>query len=289
MLYLCTQSDFYASDKLFEDECTDFESDFEMMPSYGTDEILARQLHVELNHETFAPSKDNESNSSLSSKEVPETKSEQQAYVNINDYKDVVRELSTKVNHDDQFFLVVRRGAPLSRTLSLWQRQSKKSNPTNVLRVKYNGDEGIDSGAIALEFLEKSVKEIRKVMFPGGSPVDSSYQVQCGNFRTCGEIIALPLAQGGPSPCFLEECSFETMFKEIDMLNIEEKHLTAKAVKLIKEITENCEQHVDLIVDHGYTGVVSQGKIEAIIRSVQVSFVSRRALYMKEFMIGLNV
>ena len=78
-------------------------------------------------------------------------------------------------------------------------------------------------------------------MFPGGSPVDSSYQVQCGNFRTCREIIALSLAQGGPPPCFLEECSFEAMFKEIDMLNIEEKHLTAKEVKLIKEITENCE------------------------------------------------
>ena len=64
------------------------------------------------------------------------------------------------------------------------------------------------------------------------------------------------------------------------MLNIEEKHLTPKGVKLIKEITENCEQHIDLIVDHGYTGVVSQGNIEAIIRSVQVSFgVSSSSLY----------
>ncbi len=40
----------------------------------------------------------------------------------INDYKDMVNLLSSKVKHEDQFFLTVRRNAPFSRVLSLWKR-----------------------------------------------------------------------------------------------------------------------------------------------------------------------
>lgn len=84
----------------------------------------------------------------------------------INTYEDVVKMLSTKVNHNEQFFLVTRRMAPFSRILSLWQRQAIKRHPTNVLKVHYAGEDGIDSGAISLEFLENSLQEMGKVMFP---------------------------------------------------------------------------------------------------------------------------
>ena len=63
-------------------------------------------------------------------------------------------------------------------------------------------------------------------MFPDGSPTDSIYYVQNGTFRTCGEIVAVSLAQGGPSPCFLEQCVYESMSKSIDMISIEESDLT---------------------------------------------------------------
>ena len=82
----------------------------------------------------------------------------------INTYEDVVKVLSTRVNHSDQFFLVIRRMPPFSRVLSLWQRQATKSHPTNVLRVRYAGEDGFDSGAIALEFFENSVQEMGKVV-----------------------------------------------------------------------------------------------------------------------------
>ena len=123
-------------------------------------------------------------------------------------YEDVVKVLSTRVNHSDQFFLVIRRMPPFSRVLSLWQRQATKSHPTNVLRVRYAGEDGIDSGAIALEFFENSVQEMGKVMFPDGKPIESTFHVQNGNFRTCGQIVSASLAQGGPPPCFLDESSY---------------------------------------------------------------------------------
>lgn len=52
-------------------------------------------------------------------------------------YKDVVEELASKVNQSEQFFIVARRNAPLSRILKLWQRQASKSDVTNLLRVHF--------------------------------------------------------------------------------------------------------------------------------------------------------
>ena len=36
-------------------------------------------------------------------------------------------------------------------------------------------------------------------MFPNGAPVDSAYDIQNGNFRSCGEIAATSIVQGGPA------------------------------------------------------------------------------------------
>lgn len=38
----------------------------------------------------------------------------------------------------------------------------------------------------------------------------------------------------------------------------------------------------DLIIDNAYTGPIKEENLEAIIRSLKVSFVSHRCLYMKE-------
>lgn len=47
----------------------------------------------------------------------------------------IVKILSGRVDHMQEFFLVSRRCAPFSRTITLWQRQTKKSPPTSVLKV----------------------------------------------------------------------------------------------------------------------------------------------------------
>ena len=118
----------------------------------------------------------------------------------------IVKILSERVDRMQEFFLVSRRCAPFSRTIALWQRQTKKSPPTSVLKVHFNGEAGIDTGAMSQGFLAEVISDMGREVFPDGSPTDSTYYVQNGTFRTCGEIVAVSLAQGGPPPCFLEQC-----------------------------------------------------------------------------------
>lgn len=159
------------------------------------EEVIAQTLQDELN--------------SCNSKEVIDvpTSLESQAtmtpngnYALVTDYKDVVHELASQLKHDKHFFIVTRRKAPFSRIISLWQRQASKSHVTNRLSVHYSGESSIHNGAIALEFLEQSTADMAESMFPDGAPMDSSFLVQNGSFRTCGEIVAVSLAQGSPLP-----------------------------------------------------------------------------------------
>ncbi|KAK3741588.1 hypothetical protein QZH41_012530, partial [Actinostola sp. cb2023] len=138
---------------------------------------------------------------------------------------------------------------------------------------------GLIQVPFALEFFEHSIQEMGKIMFPNGSPIHSSHHVQNGNFRTCGEIIAASIAQGGPPPCFLEPCSYQSAYQEIDMMSISSENLTT---------ISDCKKYTELILENNYTGVIDEKHIEEIVGSLKVSFVTCRSIYMKEFMIGLN-
>ena len=83
------------------------------------------------------------------------------------------------------------------------------------------GESGIDTGAMAKEFLSDVVVQMGSAMFPNGAPVDSAYDIQNGNFRSCGEIAATSIAQGGPAPRFLDETTNNMLVKpEIDMTSL---------------------------------------------------------------------
>ena len=120
------------------------------------------------------------------------------------DTASVVRAMQKNVKQDCDFFITCR-GAPLPRIISLWQRQASKSCPENILQIKYCGENGIDTGALSQEFFSNVVSEIGKSTFPDGAPINSIYNVQNKRLKTCGEIVAASLAQGGPSPSFLAE------------------------------------------------------------------------------------
>ena len=312
VFYLCKESEL--------DECEDIRYDVDCSTKSGkqdqceNDEQLARKLEEEWNaldvdYEEFpdtstsvstiisATASTNTSTAAKASVSSATTTRTSTAGSAINDlqrsdvintYEDVVKVLSTRANHSDQFFLVIRRMLPFSRALSQWQRQATKSHPTNVLRVRYAGEDGIDSGAIGLEFFENSAQEMGKVMFPDGKPIESTFPVQNGNFRTCRQIVSASLAQGGPPPCFLDESSYRSAFKEIDMMAISSDDLTAKENMMLEEVRADYTKYTDLIIDNNYTGVIDEDHIEEIIRSLKVSAVTRRSLYMKEFVIGLN-
>ena len=213
--------------------------------------------------------------------------------VDFTDSCSVVTTLAEMVDENGRLFIVVRRGSPLNRVLSIWNREMKKSIASThpVVRVHFAGEEGIDSGAMAKEFFTLTLPNIGSVMFPGGKPLDSTFHVQNGNFKGCGEIVASSLAQGGPAPCFLDESVYSLLVNpsvpvhELDP----EKHLTPSDRNLLSSIRTDITSHTDTIIEHGYTSSIDDSHIEEILKSIAISIVTRRVLYLKEFLEGLNV
>ena len=200
--------------------------------------------------------------------------------------------LARQVDESSTIFIVTRRGAPLDRTLSIWSREVKKNtgNAKKVVRVHFSGEQGIDSGAMAKEFFTITLPNIGSVIFPNGQPVDSTFHVHNGNFKACGEIVAASLAQGGPAPCFMEESVYGLMADpNVPLQQLEiEKHLTISDKKLLNAIKEDIVAHTNTIIEHGYTGTVDASHIEEILSSVAISLVSKRLVYLKEFLNGLD-
>ena len=190
----------------------------------------------------------------------------------ISDSYSVVTFLGKQVDQSSQLFVVMRRGAPLNRVLSIWSREVKKNSASvkQTVRVHFSGEQGIDSGALAKEFFTMTLPKIGSVIFPNGQPVDSTLNIQNGNFKACGEIVAASIAQGGPAPCFLEESVYGLManpnvpLQELDM----ERHLTATDRELLNTTRDDITAHTDTIIEHGYTGSISASHIEEIISSV---------------------
>ena len=115
--------------------------------------------------------------------------------------------------------------------------------------------------------------------------------VQNGNFRAAGEIVVNSLAQGGPPPCFLDEIAFQTLTNpKVDILNMrEENDLTQSERHILDKIKIDIASQQDVILQHGYTGPIDKGHIDDIVRSVAVSLINKRILYLQEFKEGLNM
>ncbi|KAJ7384536.1 Protein phosphatase 2C 6 [Desmophyllum pertusum] len=127
-------------------------------------------------------------------------------YSTIDDEAGVLNALEEKVIRDKKsLFLVVRRGTPLERVLNLWHRETLKISPDHELRIKFLGEDGIDSGALSKEFLTKTVVDIATKILSQWKP------------EHAGEIVATSLAQGGPPPCFLAETVYDTLVLESDI------------------------------------------------------------------------
>ena len=204
---------------------------------------------------------------------------------------DIVKSLAAKVDtSDQQLFIVVRRNAQLNRLLLIWQREIKKKPSCYMVRLKFTGEQGIDTGALAREFFTLTPPNIGSVMFPDGKPVDSMHYVQNGNFRACGEIVAASLAQGGPAPSFLDASVFDLMvstslsLQELDP----EIHLTASNRVLLDSVRKDVMANSDTIVEHNYTGRIDDEHIDDILQSIVVSIVTKRLVYLNEFMEGLD-
>ena len=147
------------------------------------------------------------------------------------------------------------------------------------------GENGIDSGALSKEFVSDTVASSSSVRFPNGSPINSTFHIQNGNFSACGQIIATSLAQGGPAPSFLDESVYNIMVDpDVDVKKLDEKHLTENDLQLIQSIRENLSSQHETIIDHGYTGTIDE-----IVNSVIISIIVKRVAFLKEVLEGLKL
>ncbi|KAK3737851.1 hypothetical protein QZH41_004789 [Actinostola sp. cb2023] len=302
-LYLCTVTDYNISIGKDEVHVHDSDSNDEMGPPPSK---FARLSNGSSSYIDIDKTYDDDGNTSciLQLKHDEELAKELEKQLNkpvdvaickpddeCKDPSSVVKALEKRVDHSEQLSLVIRRGAPLTRVLSLWKREVSKKSPEKKLVVQYHGEEGVDNGAIAKEFLSEITKDIRRTMFPDGSPINSTYHVQNGNFKACGQIIAVSLAQGGQPPCFIDESVYDLLIDpDVDLKELDqEKYLTAKEKEMINSIKEDVSSHHEVIIDHGFTGVINQENIDEIVKSVVVCLVTRKNVFLKEFMAGLQL
>ena len=310
-LYLCSETDFKLSEDLCEPDVTEAceeaeqekkrrrmnsdEKDENKDPVAGEEPERKHDSHeIQIEYDSqIAQALQDNLNDEISSQEISLKESAAIVTVedNLCDHTSVVQALQDRVIDSGQFFMVMRRGSSLERIFSLWNRERLRNSPEKVVRVKFIGEDGIDTGALAKEFFANAVCEIGTTLFPEGSPIDSTHYVQNGNFRVAGEIVAASLAQGGPPPCFLEDCVFDTLVNsDVDIRNLNPgQHMTASERRLIDNIREDVSQHQDVIIEHGYTGKIDAAHIDDIVGSIMVSIWNKRVLYLKEFKEGLSL
>jgi len=205
---------------------------------------------------------------------------------------ELINHLNAKTSSTEQFFMVVRRGSDVQRYLKIWQREAEKHSPECVLKVHFTGENGVDSGAMAKEFLTDAIEQMRSKLFPNGTPKDSMFYAHKGYFFSCGQICLVSIVQGGPPPLIFQDCVYDMMVNgEVDLTTLSpHEHLIPHEKNLIERITKDPQATdlQDIIIEHGYTGPINVDHIDDIIGTVTLSIVTNRMLYLQEFKRGLN-
>lgn len=84
-----------------------------------------------------------------------------------------------------------------------------------------------------------------------GSPVDSMTNVWNDHLQTCGEIITVGLAEGGPTLCFLHERLYTTMFKpDVDFKNLDDNDITPTEMIYLETVVSVLRGNSSVIVEH---------------------------------------
>ncbi|CAI5646093.1 uncharacterized protein LOC100707485 isoform X2 [Oreochromis niloticus] len=214
--------------------------------------------------------------------------------------EDVLRCLEQQVDTTTEFKLCVDREDLPDRGILQWQRK-KSASPTSVLRVVFIGEAGVDTGALRKEFLSDMISGIESRFFEGPenkgkNPKYSLTDLDNENFRTVGEIIAVSLAQGGPSPAFFKEwcynflCSGEVDFSCLskeDVADVESSLLISK-VEDAADI-QSLMLWADEIVTCGYTNQIKMDSKESMIRAIVLHSTTRLIPMLQQLRKGMEL
>ena len=160
-----------------------------------------------------------------------------------------------------------------------------------MLTVHFAGEDGIDTGGMAQEFLANSIKDIGREFFPNGSPIVSMLHVHNVFFDLWLGIVAVSLIQGGSPPQFLNDINCNLLLNPLqDLSDLQpDVHLTDHERAILTQVSKDPIVHQDDILQYGYTGIIDTDHVHDIIGTIMVSLVRRRLLLLKEFKRGLEL
>ncbi|RXN11479.1 G2 M phase-specific E3 ubiquitin- ligase-like isoform X4 [Labeo rohita] len=167
-------------------------------------------------------------------------------------------------------------------------------------RVSFIGENGIDQGALCKEFLTEMVCGIEARFFEGDgergkNPKYSICDYQDNSFKTCGEIFATSLVQGGPAPNFLTRWCYHflchgEMDKDVGVLEVTDQDI--KNLMTEVENAEGGERLIDLsdaIVACGYTGPINVDQKKAITDAIALHALVRLIPILNQLREGLRL
>ena len=131
------------------------------------------------------------------------------------------------------------------------------------------------------ECLTKAISDMGTIMFLNGAPVDSIYKIHIGQFRSCREIVATSIAQGGHPPRFVHENVFKMIVDpNVNVANLNRDDLMGHDQEILNSVENNIIAHTDLIIDSGYTGIIDEDHKYDIIGTMLINIVGKRLLYL---------
>ena len=115
--------------------------------------------------------------------------------------------------------------------------------------------------------------------------------VHNGTFQACGQIAAVSIVLGGPPPAFLEDVAYNMLVsQDVEATQLStEKHLTKHEKQQLEAISNDPVANQDVILDHGYTGIIDASHVKDITGTVVVRLVTKRQLFLKEFRKGSDL
>ncbi|XP_060760779.1 uncharacterized protein LOC132870874 isoform X2 [Neoarius graeffei] len=204
--------------------------------------------------------------------------------MSISSLDDVLQAISAAVNKAEEFPLTVSRSNLVERGLTQWKHQ-KKASPTSLLKIRFIGEAGLDTGALRKEFLTEMISGIEQKLFEGDQigkcPKYSMLDLDQANFRSAGEIWAASLAQSGPPPCCLKLwcykylCDGEIQIQHISKQDVSDAQYTSLISHVESASEDTLFELVEEILSCGYTGPIHVEKKEEIIRAVVLHAILR--------------
>ena len=110
-----------------------------------------------------------------------------------------------------------------------------------MLTVHFAGEDGIDTGGMAQEFLANSIKDIGREFFPNGSPIVSMLHVHNVFFDLWLGIVAVSLIQGGSPPQFLNDINCNLLLNPLqDLSDLQpDVHLTDHERAILTQVSKD--------------------------------------------------